>query len=41
MWQGGDFPLELLDPIRWREGKWGKEKRKRKIKEKREEEKDE
>ena len=31
MWQGGDFPLDLLDQIRWREGKLeGKRKRKKK-----------
>ena len=32
MWQGGDFPLELLDPIRWREKNGEKKREKEKEK---------
>ena len=30
MWQGGDFPFELLDQIRWREGKMREKKERKK-----------
>ena len=40
MWQGGDFPLDLLDQIRWREGELeGKKKKKEKEEKKRKEKK--
>ena len=32
MWQGGDFPLELLDQIRWGEEKNEGKKKERKVK---------
>ena len=32
MWQGGDFPLDLLDQIQWREGKLEGKRERRKEK---------
>ena len=39
MWQGGDFPLDLLDQIRWREGELEGKKKKEKEEKKRKEKK--